>query len=121
MTGEGAEAVDLLEPFADGDFVMTATLGLAYLSSGQTAKGMKLYRQAADLAEKARDESRSLMTSYQALVVNQLGLLKGGDSAALTAMSLPPVDLPDDWREKSEFLRLHNLAISKGYGWPLAL
>lgn len=121
MVGKAEEAIELLTPHAKGQFVLTATLGLAYLAANQIHTGMKLYREAANMAEKEKDESRSLMTAYQALVVHQLGLLDTSDPAALTAMSLPPVALPDDWRERSEFLRLHTLAASKGYEWPLTL
>ncbi|TFB63513.1 hypothetical protein E3N86_04890 [Cryobacterium sp. Hz7] len=121
MVGEADEAIELLTPHAEGQFVLTATLGLAYLASNQIHTGMKLYREAANIAEKQKDDSRSLMTAYQAMVVRQLGLLDTSDPAALTAMSLPPVALPDDWRERSEFLRLRTLAASKGYEWPLTL
>ncbi|WP_133163895.1 hypothetical protein [Cryobacterium zongtaii] len=121
MVGEAEKAIKLLTPHAKGRFVQTATLGLAYLASHQIHSGMKLYREAANMAEKQKDDSRSLMTAYQAMVVRQLGLLDTGDPAALTAMSLPPVALPDDWRERSEFLRLQTLAASKGYEWPLTL
>lgn len=121
MVGESRRAVELLKPHADDDFVLKATLGLAYLASGQVNVGMKLYREAANEAEKHRDSARSLMTAYQALVVRQLGLLNVGDTTALTAMSLPPVALPDDWEDRPEWLRLHTLAMNKEFGWPLTL
>jgi tetratricopeptide (TPR) repeat protein len=121
MVGDAEEAIKLLTPHAKGRVVLTATLGLAYLASNQIHTGMKLYREAANMAEQKKDDSRSLMTAYQALVVRQLGLLNASDLTALTAMSLPPVALPDDWRERSEFLRLQTLAADKGYEWPLTL
>jgi tetratricopeptide (TPR) repeat protein len=121
MVGKAEEAIELLSPHATGDFVLTATLGLAYLAANRVNEGMKFYREAAIMAEAQNDDSRSLMTAYQALVVHQLGLLDTNDATAVTAMSLPTVDLPDDWRERSEFLRLQSLAVSNSYGWPLTL
>ncbi|GAA1059123.1 tetratricopeptide repeat protein [Agromyces bracchium] len=121
MAGFGNEVIEVLEPHAETDFVLKATLGLAYLSVGQVTHGMKLYRQAAELAEKSDPDSRSLMTVYQAMVVRQLGLLDATDATMLSAVSLPPVQLPDDWRDRPEFLRLEHVAVKRGYEWPMRL
>ena len=121
MVGCASEAIDILKPHAQDSFVLTATLGLSYLAANEITTGMKLYREAANIAEKSNDDSRSLMTAYQAIVVRQLGLLDTNDRTAVTAMSLPPVALPDDWRERSEYLRLQTLAARKGYAWPPSL
>ncbi len=121
MAGFGEEAVELLTPHGDESFILKATLGLAHLAAGHIELGMKLYRQAADAAEKRHDDSRSLMTAYQALVVRQLGLLNGDDLDMVKAISLPPYPLPDDWEDRPEFLRLHAVAQKRGYGWPLEI
>lgn len=121
MAGLGDRAVKLLTPYADESFVLKATLGLAHLASNNIEEGMRLYRQAANEAEKTKDDSRSLMTAYQALVVRQLGLLDSADPAVISALSLPPFPLPDDWRDRPEFLRLYAIAERHGYEWPLTL
>lgn len=119
MAGQGAKAVALLKPHAEGNFILRATLGLAYLASGDIDAGMSLYRQAADEAESQGDDSRSLMTAYQALIVRQLELQKVSDSRILSALSLPPYPLPEDWQDRPEFLRLFSVARRHGYEWPL--
>jgi tetratricopeptide (TPR) repeat protein len=121
MAGRAHEAIDVLEPYREVNYVLRATLGLAYLAAGDLKAGMKLYREAAEDAERKDRESRSLMTAYQALVVAQLGLRKSTDPEMIAALSLPPVSLPDDWRDRPDFLRLRNLASQKGWNWPLAL
>lgn len=121
MAGMADRAVELLEPYSDEGFVLKATLGLAYLASGQVDRGMKMYRQAAEEADSDGDGTRSLMTAYQALVVRQLDLLDSNETTMMSAISLPPVELPDDWEDRPEFLRLHHVALIRQYGWPLAI
>lgn len=121
MAGMGEKAIQLLSPYADQSIVLKATLSLANLAIGHIDEGMKLYRRAADEAEKLRDDTRSLMTAYQALIVRQLGLLDTTDRTRVTAISLPPYPLPDDWRDRPEFLRLFAVAKRHNYGWPLSL
>lgn len=121
MAGMGKQAVRILEPHADESYILKATLGLAHLAAGDIAVGMRLYRQAADEAEARHDDSRSLMTAYQALIVRQLGLRKGDDDRMISALSLPPYPLPDDWDDRPEFLRLYTVAQRNGYEWPLEL
>ena len=121
MSGAPEAAVEVLESIRADDFIIKATLGLAYLASNQIDKGMKLYRMAAQDAEKVSDDSRSLMTCYQALVVRQLGILNTADMEMLSALSLPAVALPEDWEDRPEFLRLYNIAQRHGYGWPLSI
>ena len=121
MCGMGERAVDMLSPHVHNSYVLKATLGLAHLSMKDIPSGMRLYREAAEQAEKLGNDSRSLMTCYQALVVRQLGLLQAEDANVVTALSLPPVALPDDWAERPEFLRLRAVASKHGYGWPLSL
>ncbi|MGX5681007.1 tetratricopeptide repeat protein [Schumannella luteola] len=121
MVGEAKCAIEMLEPRAEGDYVLTATLGLACLAAGEIDRGMKLYREAATAADSRSDGMRSLMTVYQALIVRQLGLFDSLDPKMMGAISLPPVDLPDDWSERPEFLRLQYIAVKNGYGWPLSI
>jgi len=121
MAGLGDVAVDLLSSHLDGSFIMTATLGLSYLASGDIDRGMRLYREAAQAAEKRQDDSRSLMTAYQALVVRQLGLQFAADPTMVSALSLPAFPLPDNWQDRPEFLRLHKVALRHGYDWPLSV
>lgn len=121
MAGLAPRAIELLEGCPVDDFVLTATLGLSYLAANQVDRGMKLYRQAAEASDARGDDVRCLMTAYQALVVRQLGLLKSTDATMISAISLPPVELPDDWEDRPEFLRLHDVALRNGFGWPLSI
>jgi tetratricopeptide (TPR) repeat protein len=121
MAGHAQEAIELLRPIAGDAFVMNATLGLAHLAAGSIDEGMRLYRQAADSAEKIDPIWRSLMTSYQALVVRQLGLLDSQPGSVIGALALAQFDPPADWRNRPDFLRLWGVAKRHGYGWPLAL
>lgn len=121
MSGDPQRAISMLEPEASSDPVLQATLGLAYLAAGDVHKGMRLYREAADLANTKGHDFRALMTMHQALVVRQLGLDQSTDPLMLTALSLPPVKLPEGWGQRSEFLRLRSVARKNGYPWPLSL
>ena len=98
-----------------------ATPGMAYLAHGDIDRGMQLYRSAADRAEQVEPAMRSLMTTYQALIVRQLGLDKTLPPKMIATLSLVPFDLPDDWRDRPDFLRLHAICIKNGYDWPLSL
>jgi tetratricopeptide (TPR) repeat protein len=121
MSGHPLRAISMLEPYASSDPVLKATLGLAYLAAGDVHQGMRLYREADKCASTKGHDFRSLMTMHQALVVRQLGLDKSTDPLMLTALSLAPVQLPDDWSQRPEFLRLHAVAEKHGYPWPLSL
>ncbi|WP_336641771.1 tetratricopeptide repeat protein [Microbacterium sp. USHLN272] len=121
MAGQAERALRILEPRAEESFILKATLGLAHLAAGRIESGMRLYRQAADEAEARKDDARSLMTAYQALIVRQLGLLDNGDEQMIAALSLPPYPLPDDWEDRPEFLRLYEVARRHGFDWPLAI
>lgn len=121
MAGHAREAIELLQPVACDDFVMNATLGLAHLAAGNVDEGMRLYREAADVAERIEPLLRSLMTGYQALVVRQLGLLDSHPASVIGALALAQFDPPTDWRDRPDFLRLWSVAKRNGYGWPLAL
>lgn len=121
MAGDAERALRVLEPRVKEGFILKATLGLAHLAAGHIESGMKLYRQAANEAEARKDDARSLMTAYQALIVRQLGLLESGDEQMIAALSLPPYPLPDDWEDRPEFLRLHEVARRHGFEWPLAI
>ena len=121
MAGHAQEAIELLQPMAGDDFIMNATLGLAHLAAGSIDEGMRLYREAADSAEKIDPIWRSLMTSYQALVVRQLGLLDSQPGSVIGALALAQFDPPTDWRNRPDFLRLWSVAKRDGYRWPLAL
>lgn len=121
MSGHPLRAISMLEPHASSDPVLKATLGLAHLAAGDVHQGMRLYREADKCASAKGHDFRSLMTMHQALVVRQLGLDKSTDPLMLTALSLAPVNLPDDWSQRSEFLRLYALAEKHGYPWPLSI
>jgi tetratricopeptide (TPR) repeat protein len=121
MDGRGDEAIRVLGPIANEKYVYRATLGLAYLASGDIEQGMRLYREAAEMAEQDDPPSLSLMTAYQALVVHQLGMDKAQPAKMIEACALVPVELPDDWQEKPDYLRLRGICAAKGYEWPLSL
>lgn len=117
MSGRAPEAIRVIEEFSERDFVLTATLGLAHLANGDIDAGTRLYREAADQAEKVDPDWRSLMTAYQAMVVRQLKL-DGDAHRELQALLLAPVELPKDWRDRPEFIRLQRLFVEHGYPWP---
>lgn len=121
MSGQSSQAIDLISAHAGESFELKATLGLAHLSAGHVEFGMKLYREAANEADREGDDARSLMTMYQALIVRQLRTLDAHDELTVTALSLPPFPLPDDWRDRPEFVRLHTVASRHGYEWPLSI
>ena len=52
MGGRAEEAVHLLEPIAENDYVLSATLGLAYLAQGDVGKGMRPIPGCGDLGGK---------------------------------------------------------------------
>jgi tetratricopeptide (TPR) repeat protein len=120
MSGRAEEAIKLLEPAtkADTGFVLRATLGLCHLAAGDIDTGMRLYREAAVLAEKDDHHWCSLMTAYQAVVTRQLVLDKTAPARVLEASALIPQDLPDDWENWPDFLRLHHVCVKHGYDWP---
>lgn len=120
MAGAAEVAIDLIKTRVAGDPAMQATLGLAYLADGDVDTGMRLYREAANSADGRGGVFRSLMTAYQALVVRQLGVIEVSASK-LQATALPSVDLPDDWRDRPEFLRLRYVADRHNYGWPISI
>ncbi len=121
MAGYPLEAKKILEPWMNSGFVVKATMGLACLAHDELQKGMRLYREAAAEAERVDFDSRSLMAIYQALIVRQLGLYDGDRRAVLEATALVPVELPDDWKDRPDFLRLRNACLHNGYSWPLSL
>jgi tetratricopeptide (TPR) repeat protein len=118
MAGDPKKAIRALESHGGDDFVLKATLGLAYLADGNIDLGMRLYRRAADEAEKLDSDWRSLMTAYQSLVIRQLRLDVSVPRDQIEALSLVPVNLPDDWKERSDFVRLHSLFEAHHYPWP---
>jgi hypothetical protein len=61
------------------------------------------------------------MTTYQAIVVRQLGIDKRESPEKIAALALAPVPLPSDWKQYPEFLRLRNLCQKLGYHWPPTL
>jgi tetratricopeptide (TPR) repeat protein len=120
MAGRADEAIALLEQAAKADsgFVLRATLGLCYLAAGDIDTGMCHYREAAVRAERDDPHWCSLMTAYQAVVTRQLNLDKTTPARALEASALVPQELPEDWADWPDFLRLHHICVRHGYDWP---
>jgi tetratricopeptide (TPR) repeat protein len=118
MAGRADEAIRAIEALGHDDFILRATLGLAQLARGDIATGMRLYREAADEAEKHDPVYRSLMTAYQAMVIRQLKLAHSVPQTHMEAQMLVPVGLPDDWQDRSDFIRLYHLFEAHGYTWP---
>lgn len=123
MVGRSDEAVSLLKDVVEHDdgFILRATFGLAHLASGKLDQGMRLYREAAERAEKVNPTWSALMASYQALVVRQLGLYRTSPDVVIEALSLAPHALPEDWADRPDFLRLKFVCDRHGYPWPLSL
>lgn len=92
MTGRAPEAIRLLSPIAETDpgFIVRATLGLCHLAAHDFDEGMRLYREAAQRAERVGPFWASLMTAYQAVIARQLGLEETASSVMLDALSLAP-------------------------------
>ncbi|BBX06606.1 tetratricopeptide repeat protein [Mycolicibacterium aichiense] len=121
MGGRAREAIEIIEAApeqAERDFVLNATLGLAHLANGDIDQGMRIYRDAADEAEKAKPVWRSLMTIYQGLIVRQLGLDKTTPTRLIDALALVPVPLPEDWEDRPDYLRLQSVCEKNRYPWP---
>ncbi|MBB3043452.1 hypothetical protein [Nocardioides soli] len=118
MAGRADEAIDVIEALGYDDFVLKATLGLAHLAKGDIPTGMRLYREAADEAEKDDPVNRSLMTAYQAMVIRQLKVVDSIPKLQIEAQMLVPVALPEDWQDRADFIRLHHLFEMHGYSWP---
>jgi len=121
MVGRADEAVSLLKDAVEHDdsFILRATLGLAHLASGDLDRGMRLYREAAAMAEKINPMWSALMATYQALVVRQLGLDSTSPEGVIEALSLAPHALPEDWEDRPDFLRVKFVCDRHGYPWPL--
>lgn len=118
MAGRADEAIRAIEAFGYSDFFLKATFGLAHLAKGDIVAGMRLYREAADEAERHDPVYRSLMTAYQAMVIRQLDLAHSIPRTHMEAQILVPVELPDDWQDRSDFTRLYRLFEVHGYSWP---
>lgn len=120
MSDRANEAIRILSPFVEKDagFILRATLGMCFLAAGDIDRGMRLYREAAERAEKEDPYWRSLMTAYQAVIVRQLGLDQSAPGLVLAALSLVPQELPADWEDRPDFLRLHYVCKQHGYDWP---
>ena len=84
------------------------------MADGDIDRGLRFYRDVADMAEKVEPLWRSLMTAYQALIVRQRGLDKTVPKEIIDAVALVPVALPDDWRDRPDFLRLPAICIKNG-------
>lgn len=117
MAGRAPDAIRILEGFGTDEFVLQATLGLAHLANGDIRTGTRLYREAADHAERVDPAWRSLMTAYQAIVVRQLAL-DPDRYEELQALLLAPVELPTDWTDRPDFVRMHKQFERHGYPWP---
>jgi tetratricopeptide (TPR) repeat protein len=128
MVGRADQAVAMMERSVaadtgaeDNGFVLRATLGLAYLAAGDVEKGMRCYRDAAQLAEQISPTWGCLMASYQALVVRQLNMSDQMPAEHLASQAIVPQSLPDDWEDRPDFLRLKFVSDRRGYDWPLTL
>lgn len=121
MVGRADEAISLLKDEVEHDdsFILRATFGLAHLASGDLDRGMRLYREAAEQAEKVNPMWSALMATYQDLVVRQLGLDSTTPEGVIEALSLAPHALPEDWEDRPDFLRVKFVCDRHGYPWPL--
>ena len=126
MQGRHNEAINLLNDCVDAkragktEYVLKATLGLAYLAKNDLSTGMRLYREAA-VAAGRESKALSLMTIYQALVVRQLGLSSPENNSIISALALPAHPVPPDHERDGDFLRLRTLCRKLCITWPPAL
>ena len=124
LCGEAGLARKLLHNFPDlieYSFYLKATAGLVEVASGNLESGMRLYRQAADMADRVSEGLvyRSLMTIHQAIALCQLGLLDSEGRTSVVSQALPPVTLPDDWEDRPHFAMLKAGIDRRGWPWPL--
>src|SRR5439155_19676568 len=121
--GSPKRALAVRDRIDASDCVLTATKGLAYLALGEVSTGMHLYREAANLADRGRDDKivRSLMTIHQAMGLRRLGILNSEKSLEIRATALPPVELPRDWGDLAVFRFLCEVAARRGWPWPIVV
>ncbi len=106
------------------NFYFKATEGLVQLAKGQIDAGLRLYREAAVLADGEEDggAARSLMTLHEGMAIRHFRLLDDEDvRSEVIAGSLPPVSLPGDWERRPEFVLLAKIAEFRDWPWPLSV
>lgn len=123
MAGRPEVAIRVLKPIAENMYVFQSDPRASFLGVRGHCAGMRLYREAAEEAEREDPPSRILMALYQALVVRQLNLEadKARPTRMIEASALIPVALPDDWQDRPEYLLLNAVCTQKGYDWPPTL
>lgn len=120
MTGQGDAALGILQRVDISEYQMIATLGLAHLARGSFDEGLRLYRQAARLADsdKSAPDARCVMTIYQSMGIRHLGILERVPKL-VAAGALPPVSLPVDWKDQADYCFYEEVARRRGWPWPV--
>jgi tetratricopeptide (TPR) repeat protein len=106
------------------NFYTKATEGLVNFARGKVGAGLRLYREAADLADSTADGAarRALMTLHEGMAIRHFGLLQDVTRRnEVIAGSLPPVELPADWRSRPDFVLMERIAAARGWSWPMSI
>lgn len=103
--------------------ILKATSGLVEISDGNIDKGLRLYREAASLADHDADGQvvRALMTLHQTSALHRLGVLSTENRMELLAKALPPIELPEDWEVSPQFRLLYDVARRHEWSWPMVI
>lgn len=123
LAGRPDVARKALKPVTTWTYVLKATSGLVEISDGNIDAGLRLYREAAALAEDDPDSSavHALMMLHQTCGLHRLGVMTNPNQIALVAMALPQVELPDDWEQLPHFRLLYEIALRHGWNWPMVV
>jgi hypothetical protein len=119
---ERAEAA--IESASINNYYVKATKGLVQLGRGRIGAGLRLYRDAAQDADREADggAARCLMTLHEGMAIRHFGLLDVAHvEEQVIAGALPPVALPDDWRTRPAFVLMERIAAGRGWPWPLSI
>lgn len=123
LAGDPGGALRVLDKAPGWNYRLEATKGLVLISGKQVAQGLRHYRRAAELLREEESETQSenlsLMVTHQAMALRKLGIVElDVDDPQLKASSLPPVDLPSNWRQIPAFVLLQRRAEREGWPWP---
>lgn len=120
LAGQPQIAERVLESAPEWNYALEATRGLVKIYLGNIEGGLKNYRKAAEMVEKAPDTENDaiLMSIYQGLALRRLNLITPENEKLLKAAALPAVSLPQDWDDFPAFLSLKSSADRNGWEWP---
>lgn len=122
LSGQASDAYQLIKRWTDGSYVLTATEGLALIALGEVDDGLRMYRRAAEKADKedTTGEGAVLMAIHQAMALRHLGLDVVADKA-IQAGALVSRDLDDAAWNRPEVRLLFERARNNNWPWPVVI